>query len=45
LANDGIDATGKKLLEEMGCVVLTDKVKQDELGTHTSTIKGFPGFS
>jgi D-3-phosphoglycerate dehydrogenase len=34
LANDGIDATGKKLLEEMGCVVLTDKVKQDELAQY-----------
>lgn len=34
LANDGIDATGKKLLEEMGCIVLTDKVKQDELAAY-----------
>jgi len=31
LANDGIDATGKRLLEEMGCTVLTEKVNQDVL--------------
>lgn len=31
LANDGIDARGKKLLEEAGFVVLTEKVEQDKL--------------
>ncbi len=31
LANDGIDATGKKALEAMGCIVVTDKVAQEDL--------------
>lgn len=31
LANDGIDATGKKALEAMGCIVVTEKVAQEEL--------------
>lgn len=31
LANDGIDATGKKSLELMGCTVVTEKVAQDKL--------------
>jgi D-3-phosphoglycerate dehydrogenase len=31
LANDGIDATGKKALEALGCIVDTDKIAQDQL--------------
>lgn len=31
LANDGIDATGKKMLEEAGFTVVTDKVPQEKL--------------
>jgi D-3-phosphoglycerate dehydrogenase len=31
LANDGIDATGKKALELMGYTVITEKVSQDQL--------------
>lgn len=31
LANDGIDAAGKKALEMLGCTVITDKVPQEEL--------------
>ncbi len=31
LANDGIDSTGKKALESMGCIVVTEKVPQEEL--------------
>ncbi len=31
LANDGIDATGKKALELMGCTVVTEKVAQENL--------------
>lgn len=31
LANDGIDATGKKMLEESGLTVLTQNVPQDQL--------------
>lgn len=31
LANDGIDATGKKALELMGCTVVTTKVAQENL--------------
>jgi D-3-phosphoglycerate dehydrogenase len=31
LANDGIDSTGKKALEAMGCTVITEKVAQEEL--------------
>jgi D-3-phosphoglycerate dehydrogenase len=33
LANDGIDATGKALLEKAGFTVITDKVAQDQLIT------------
>lgn len=31
LANDGIDASGKKALELMGCTVVTEKVAQENL--------------
>ena len=31
LANDGIDATGKQMLEQAGFEVITDKVEQDNL--------------
>lgn len=31
LANDGIDTTGKKALEAMGCTVITEKVAQENL--------------
>ena len=31
LANDGIDAKGKELLEKAGYTVVTDKVAQDKL--------------
>jgi D-3-phosphoglycerate dehydrogenase len=33
LANDGIDAIGKKMLEEAGFTVVTDKVAQENLAT------------
>ncbi len=33
LANDGIDETGKALLEKAGFIVITDKVAQDQLIT------------
>lgn len=33
LANDGIDTTGKKMLEEAGFEVDTNKIAQDELAT------------
>lgn len=31
LANDGIDSVGKKLLEDEGITVVTDKIKQEDL--------------
>ena len=31
LANDGIDALGKSLLEQAGFEVVTDKIEQSEL--------------
>ena len=31
LANDGIDAAGRKILTEAGCTVVSDKVAQDQL--------------
>jgi D-3-phosphoglycerate dehydrogenase len=31
LANDGIDSIGKKLLEDEGVTVITDKIKQEDL--------------
>jgi D-3-phosphoglycerate dehydrogenase len=31
LANDGIDANGKKILEEAGFIVITDKISQENL--------------
>lgn len=33
LANDGIDATGKAMLEKAGFIVVTDKVAQENLAT------------
>ena len=33
LANDGIDANGKKILEEAGFTVITDKIAQENLMT------------
>jgi D-3-phosphoglycerate dehydrogenase len=33
LANDGIDANGKKILEEAGFTVITDKISQENLMT------------
>ncbi|MFM7310408.1 MAG: NAD(P)-dependent oxidoreductase, partial [Flavobacteriales bacterium] len=33
-ANDGIDATGKAALEQLGCVVSTDKIPQQELSAY-----------
>jgi D-3-phosphoglycerate dehydrogenase / 2-oxoglutarate reductase len=43
LANDGIDATGKKAIEALGCIVDTDKIAQDELA-HAIQIKGYDGL-
>lgn len=37
LANDGIDAAGKKALESIGCTVITDKVAQENLATALNT--------
>jgi D-3-phosphoglycerate dehydrogenase len=37
LANDGIDPAGKKLLEQAGFEVHTDKVKQEELAGYVQT--------
>lgn len=39
LANDGIDATGKKALEIMGCTVITEKVPQEKLAETINTEK------
>src|SRR5690349_1399474 len=33
LANDGIDAVGKKMLEQAGYSVITDKVPQEKLAS------------
>jgi D-3-phosphoglycerate dehydrogenase len=43
LANDGIDATGKKALEAMGCVVVTDKVAQENLA-YAINAEGYSGL-
>jgi D-3-phosphoglycerate dehydrogenase len=43
LANDGIDATGKKALEAMGCVVVTDKVAQENLADAINA-EGYAGL-
>jgi D-3-phosphoglycerate dehydrogenase len=37
LANDGIDASGKKSLEQAGFTVLTDKVNQDNLANEINS--------
>ncbi|MFM9984788.1 MAG: D-2-hydroxyacid dehydrogenase [Flavobacteriales bacterium] len=39
LANDGIDATGKKALEAMGCIVVTEKVTQENLANAINSEK------
>eukprot|EP01035_Chromulina_nebulosa_P067659 gene67659-92670_t len=38
LANDGIDPIGKKMLEEAGFTVVTEKVAQDQL---VEALKGY----
>lgn len=43
LANDGIDATGKKALEALGCIVDTDKIAQEELASAIQS-KGYEGL-
>ncbi len=43
LANDGIDATGKKALELMGCTVITEKVAQENLAAAINN-EGFDGL-
>jgi D-3-phosphoglycerate dehydrogenase len=43
LANDGIDATGKKALEAMGCTVITEKVAQENLTAAINT-EGYDGL-
>lgn len=40
LANDGIDAAGKSLLEEAGFIVVTDKIAQDKLDTELQAFAG-----
>lgn len=40
LANDGIDAAGKALLEKAGFTVQTDKIAQDELPTRLNEFDG-----
>jgi D-3-phosphoglycerate dehydrogenase len=40
LANDGIDAAGKNLLEEAGFIVVTDKIAQDKLDTELQAFDG-----
>jgi D-3-phosphoglycerate dehydrogenase len=37
LANDGIDAVGKKILKESGFTVITDKVAQDNLADYINS--------
>jgi len=37
LANDGIDAVGKKILQESGFTVITDKVAQDNLADYINS--------
>lgn len=43
LANDGIDATGKKALEALGCIVDTEKVAQADLAAAIQS-KGYEGL-
>lgn len=40
LANDGIDAAGKSLLEEAGFIVVTDKIAQEKLDTELQAFAG-----
>ncbi len=40
LANDGIDAAGKNLLEESGFIVVTDKINQEKLDTELHAFDG-----
>jgi len=44
LANDGIDTTGKQLLEKAGFTVITDNVKQEQL-IDAINQKGFAGLT
>ena len=43
LANDGIDATGKKALEAMGCTVVAEKVAQENLAQAINS-EGYVGL-
>ena len=43
LANDGIDSTGKKALEAMGCTVITEKVAQENLAAAINA-EGYDGL-
>jgi D-3-phosphoglycerate dehydrogenase / 2-oxoglutarate reductase len=43
LANDGIDETGKQALEALGCIVITEKVKQEELADAIQS-QGYEGL-
>jgi D-3-phosphoglycerate dehydrogenase len=43
LANDGIDSTGKKALEAMGCTVVTEKVAQENLAAAINA-EGYDGL-
>ena len=40
LANDGIDTNGKKILEEAGYTVITEKIPQDQLATRLNEFDG-----
>ena len=44
LANDGIDAVGKQLLEKAGFTVITDKVAQDQLAQEINS-KGYTALT
>ena len=43
LANDGIDANGKSILEKAGFTVVTDKVAQDKLAEAPAWARKFAG--
>jgi hypothetical protein len=43
LANDGIDSTGKKALEALGCTVVTEKVAQENLAAAINA-EGYDGL-
>jgi hypothetical protein len=43
LATDGIDAVGKKILQDSGFTVITDKVAQDNLADYINPASSYKG--